>query len=368
MTPNDDKISNIQLCVLVFNIVLGIGILTLPASLTKAAENDGWILCIISGLLCILSIYFMCYVGNKYAEYGLVGTLKKLFGGFVGTALAIPIILYYIFFCSVEVRLFAETAKLYLLPNTSLEIIILPLIILAVLLSRTGIESIARFFESITPFIFFLIFVLITVTIPKSDYSNIRPFLGTPLTKLIKGISVSIFSYAGFEILLLIFPYLRTPKKAFKFSSAGLIIIIVFYVFADIQCLAKFGVKETESFIYPTISLIRASQVPGGFIERLEGLLLALWVTSVFTTLVGLLFSLSVVLSDVLKHKKPKHIVSMFIPIIYIVALWGDSVAELFELSDKLMNTLGLYSIGILPLLMFLFSLFRKRDVKKSEG
>lgn len=128
-----------------------------------------------------------------------------------------------------------------------------------------------------------LIITLILVAIPKSDYSNIRPFFTTPIIKLIKGINVSIFSYAGFEILLVIFPFLRTTKNAFKATSIAFIIIIMDYIIAFIECIAKFGVKETESFIYPVISLIRASQVPGGIIERLEGLLLAFWVTSVFT-------------------------------------------------------------------------------------
>lgn len=367
MTPNDDKISSYQLGVIIFNTVLGIGILSLPASLTKAAENDGWILCIISGALCIFFAYLMCYVGKKYSQYGLVGTLRKLFGKIVGTILALPLLIYFIFFASIEVRLFAETAKLYLLPSTPLEFIIVPLILLMTVLARNGVETIARFFETIMPFIFFLIFILIMVTVPNSDYSNIRPFLGTPLPKLIKGVGVSVFSYAGFEILLVIFPFLRTPKKSFKSSAVGLLLIIVCYVIVEIQCLAKFGVKETQAFIYPTISLIRASQVPGGFIERLEGLLLALWVTSVFTTLVSFAFGFSVICADLLNQKKQKHIISLILPIIYVLSLIGDSVVELFDLSDMIANTFGLYTIAFLPLLMFIFSLFKK-DVNKGES
>lgn len=366
MTPNDDKISTFQLGVFIFNTIFGIGILSLPSSLTKAAENDGWILCIISGLLCILFIYLMCYVGQKYSQYGLVGTLKKLFGRFIGSVMILPVIVYFMFFAGIEMRLFAETAKLYLLPSTPLEFIILPLIFLMVILARAGVEAIARFYETIMPVIIFLIFVLLLVTIPNSDYSNIRPFLGTPLVKIIKGIGTSAFSYAGFEVLLVIFPYLRTPKKAFKASSTALIVIIVCYVLVEIQCIAKFGVKETQALIYPTVSLVRASQVPGGFVERLEGLLLALWVTSVFTTLVAFSFVVAIVVSDFLKHKKPKHIITMFIPIIYIIALIGDSIVEIFNISDMITNTIGFYVIVLLPLLMFIFSLFKK-DVKKGE-
>ncbi|MCX7883831.1 MAG: spore germination protein [Caloramator sp.] len=367
MTPNDDKISSYQLGVIIFNTILGIGILFLPTSLTKVAENDGWILLIISGIISIFFAYLMCYVGKKYSKYGLVGTLRILFGNITGTLLTLPLVIYFIYFSAIEVRLFAETAKLYLLPLTPLEFIIIPIILLTVALARNGIETIARFFEITMIFVSILIFVLIIVTIPNSDYSNIRPFLGTPLVKLIKGINASVFSYAGFEILLVIFPFLRTPNKAFKSSTIGLFLIIMCYVIVEIQCLAKFGVKETQTFIYPTISLIRASQVPGGVIERLEGLLLALWVTSVYTTIVSFCFSISVICADLFNQKKQKHFVSLIIPIIYIFSLFGDSVVELFDLSNLISNTLGLYTMGILPLLMFIFSRF-KRDVNKGEG
>lgn len=146
MTPNDDKISTYQLAVFVFNIIIGIGILTLPASAAKAAENDGWILILISGIICLGLAYLMCYVGERNKDLGFVGTLKKLFGKTIGLLLSIPFILYLIFFASIEIRIFAETAKLYLLPNTPLEFIILPLIFLTVYLARMGVEAIARFF------------------------------------------------------------------------------------------------------------------------------------------------------------------------------------------------------------------------------
>jgi amino acid transporter len=72
MTPSNDKISSIQLLVFIYNIILGVGILTLPSTLAKAAEQDAWILCLISGLVNIIFIYFMCKVGVKYSEDGFV--------------------------------------------------------------------------------------------------------------------------------------------------------------------------------------------------------------------------------------------------------------------------------------------------------
>lgn len=41
---------------------------------------------------------------------------------------------------------------------------------------------------------------------------------------------------------------------------------------------------------------------------------------------------LSVISIDILNQKSPKHIVTMTLPLLYIIALIGDSVAELLNL------------------------------------
>lgn len=368
VTPDDDKISSFQLGVFIYNTILGVGILFLPASLTKAVENDGWILCIISGLINFIFIYFMCKVGEKYTREGFVGTLKKLFGGAAGILLALPAFIYFVLFESFEIRLFAEIVNQYLLPNTPIEFIIIPLFIVTIFLARSGVEPAARFFETVTPLIILVLIILILVTLPKSDYSNIRPLFATPVIKFIKGINKSIFAYSGFEILIIIFPYLRTPKKAFKAASIALTSIIILYTIITIQCLARFGTRETQALIYPTMSLMRVSEIPGGFIERVEGLLLALWVLFVYTTLVSVMFALSVIGGDILNHRNRKHIISLSLPFIYLISLSGQSIAEVFDLTDKMEMTFGIYTLVILPVIMFFAYLIKRKGEHQNES
>jgi spore germination protein (amino acid permease) len=368
MTPSDDKISSIQVGVFVYNAILGVGILTLPSSLVKEVDQDAWILAIISGLINILFIYFMCKVGVKYSEYGFVGTLKKLFGSFFGFMLALPVFIYFLVFSGLETRIFAETLKAFLLSNTPLEFIILPLLILAIFLARSGVEPTSRFFEAVTPVIIFITVIIMLVPLPNSDFTNVRPLFASPISKYITGLSTGAFAFAGFEILLILFPFMRKPTDAFKVSLISLMSIIALYTIVTIECLAKFGSKETQSLIYPTMMLIKSSEIPGAFIERLEGLLIALWVLLVFTTIVALVFAFSIVGGDLLGHRKRKHIISVFLPAMYIVALQGQNIAQLFDLINKLTLYLGTYTVMVLPALMFIMSLFRGKGGKKSEG
>lgn len=368
MIPDDDKISTLQLGVFVFNVILGVGILGFPAGLAKAVENDAWVVGIVSGLINILFIFFICKLGNKYPELGLVGTLRRLFGKVLGTILALPALAYFVIFAALAMRIFAETIKLYLLNNTPLEFIILPLMLLAVFLARSGVEPSARFFEVVTPIIILVMLYLIIVSLPKNDYSNLRPFFTHPVSDYISGLRSGTFAFSGFEILLIMFPFLRKPKEAFKVSSITMLGITALYTIVTILCLAKLGAKETASMIYPTVTLIKASEVPGGFIERQEGVLLAVWVIFVFTTLAGMIYAASVITGDILKQRKRTHAVSIYIPVIYVVSLLGENIAALGKLSDTMSLIFGTYTIMILPPVMLIVSAIKDRGGAKGEG
>lgn len=366
MTPDNDKISSFQVGVFVFNTILGVGILTLPASLAKEVGNDAWLLSIISGLINIPFIYFICKVGENYSEMGLLGTLKSLFGKFLGTLLSLPVLAYLIVFSSLVVRIFAETIKLFLLNNTPIEFIIIPLLILALFLARSGVEPTSRFFEAVTPIIIVILIGLMIIAVPNTkELTNLRPYLTTPVMKYVTGLKAGFFSFAGFEILLILFPFIKKPKGAFKVSVISLLVIIVIYTVIIIECISKFGSKETESLIYPTMTLIKSSEIPGAFIERMEGFLISMWVLFVFTTVVSLMYGFSVIGGDLLKHKQRKHFVALFLPVMHIIALIGGNVAQLFSMIEKLIIYLGGYVIIILPTIMFLMMLIKKRKGNK---
>jgi len=48
MIGSNDKITNIQMMILTVSTVIGVGILSLPASLSQRLGNDGWLLIIIN--------------------------------------------------------------------------------------------------------------------------------------------------------------------------------------------------------------------------------------------------------------------------------------------------------------------------------
>lgn len=362
MTSDNDKISSYQVGVFVFNSILGVGILTLPSTLVKLVGTDAWLLAILSGLANIPFLYFVCKVGEKYGEQGFLGILKSLFGKYLGLIVSLPVFAYLFINSGIVARIFGETVKLYLLNNTPLEFIVVPLLILAVFLARSGVEPICRFFEAVTPVIVVIMIVIIIIAFPNpKQFSNLRPYLVTPVMEYIKGLRSGAFSFSGFEVLVILYPFIKKPKETFKSSLTSLAALIVLYTVIIIECLCKFGEREVKALIYPTMTLVKASEIPGGFIERMEGLLISLWVLFVFTTLVALMYGFSVLGGDLLKQRERKHILSMFLPLMYLTALIGDNIAQLFDIIDKVTLFLGTYTVMILPTAMFIMMLIKRK-------
>mgnify|MGYP000877071650 FL=1 len=365
MISDNDKISNYQLNIFVILTIIEIGMAALPAILVKEVKSDAWILSIITGLVNIPFLYIVSKAAQKTSTQGFVGCLKSLFGKAAGTILAIPVLVYFLFMVGLESRLFGETVKMYFLQRTPIEFIVMPIIIEAVFLAKGGIEVIGRFFEAVFFPIVLINVLLILIAIPKNDFTNLLPVFSADIKEYFSAIIAGSNSFFGYELLLIISPYIKEPKKMFKTSTKALLIVTGFYTIAVILNLGKFGVEETKSLMFPVIALAKAIDVPGSIFERAEGILMAVWVLHVFTTMAMITYLYSVVGAEIIGHKGIKHIATLYIPVVYLFGLLGDNVAQVFKNINMVGATLGIYTVIILPLLILIASYIKNKGGSK---
>lgn len=363
---NNDKITGAQLWILIVLTVLGVGIFSLPREVTEITGADGWITTILGGALAFLNFYFISRLVKRFPGDTLVEIANKALGKFLGIPLILIFWAYLLAVVAITLRIFGEVVKMTLLSQTPIEVIILSLIIVSLILARGGIEPIVRF-DEITFFIILLsLIVIILLAIPRSDFSNILPILRTEPVKLLYGAYKTTYAFGGYEIVLLIIPFLQKPDKILKSGVIAFTIICVIYVLIVILSLAKFGSYDVKNLIWPTLSMIRSINVPGSFIEKLEGVAMALWVLLAFTTIVPFVYGLGLIPSRLLKQKEFKHFCTIIIPIIYLGALIPDNIVEAHKYLGIIINYLGVISIFVLPILLFIVSSIRRMGVQKN--
>ncbi|MEH7612939.1 GerAB/ArcD/ProY family transporter, partial [Gottfriedia acidiceleris] len=282
-----DQISTNQTVMLIVNFIFGAGILILPRSVTdKVKTPDGWITVIISGLIITLLTFLLVMLCKQYPNETYFQFTQKIIGKWLGISLSIIIIVYYVCLSALEVRVMAETTRLFLLQGTPTWAILIPFLWIGLYLVLGGINSIARILEIIFPItvLFFLLVIFLGIGIIEID--NLRPVLGNGIKPVLNGLKTTSLSFSGFEVILFIFVFMKDKSKISKTIMFGIGIPYVFYTITVVAVVGAFSVDGVLLQTWPVLTYIRSYDIQGLFVERFDSLLLVIWIMQIFATFI----------------------------------------------------------------------------------
>jgi len=347
--------------------VIGVGVFSYPRDLTERIGSDGWFVTLLGGVASWILFYLIYKIVKLNNFNNFYSILHNNLGGFLGKICAVIFVAFNIFSIALGMRVFSEVIKMYLLLRTPTEFILMIMIFTGIYLVRSGLDVLIRFNE-ISFWVMFIPIVFVLLAAGKgADFTNVLPVFNNSFPDYIKAISTTIYAFTGYQIAYLLIPSAKDKEKLPKIIFKSTIFISVFYVIITIMVLAIFGKKETSTFLWPTITMIKSIDIPGTFIERWEGIVMALWVIFYFTTFVnGYYFS-----SDILKHafKLEDVKISSFVlmPFIYLIALYPENVARLYEVSISTNYTLATFCLIILPIILLIISTVKLKGGCKNE-
>jgi len=364
MIRNNDTISPYQIAMIIIMSVISVGVFSIAGDAAEAAGSDGWLIVALAGMANLLALAVIIklnsrFPGKTFAEYA-----QTIIGVIPGKALTLLFAAYLLLVIAYVTRSFTEVVKMFLLFRTPTEVIMLSLILVCTYIVRGGAECIGRINELIFPIIFIPFFIVLMFGFPVMDFSNLLPVLQTPPGKMLSAVPAVIFSYGGIELALFYIGFMKEPRKAYKPALLAVAFIIFFLTLITAFCIAAFGPEATKQFLWPLVSYIRAIHLPGLFIERLDGVILTLWMLTVFTTIVSAYFVIGYSISKIIGTKEQKQYILPLSILIYYLALQPDSLATLYTWGRAIFPyaiTLFLY---IIPILLLLVAKLRKLGVR----
>lgn len=340
--------------------IVGVGIFSYPRQLADNVGTDGWVVTIISGII-IYFIFYICYKGiksNEYDKFNII--LEKNFGKIFGGILAVIFVIYGVFSISLGMRIFVEVIKMYLLEKTPTEFLVIITIFTGIYLVRNEVSTLVKFNEVCFWIMFIPIILALLCTLNKTDFTNILPVIDSNIYNYPNALKNSIYSFAGIEIIYLIGPFVKNKANVTNIVLKSIIFITLFYVVVFIFSLAVFSKEQTKIMLWPTITMINSIDIRGAFIERWEGVIMAIWIIFYFTTFSNVYYLSSDIIKDVFKLDDIKLSSAIIAPLIYILSLYPQNIAEVYNLQDKVVPVLFLYSSVILPILILLVGKFKK--------
>ncbi|QQY79903.1 spore germination protein [Keratinibaculum paraultunense] len=360
-----NKISNIQIKALVITSVVGVGMLSLPSDVAMIMGNDGWMGILIGGLLNIPFIIMMNKIfklepGKDFFQLG-----EEVLNLVVFKIFLIINVVYLILMLGYTNRIFADVIKTYLLETTPIRVVFITMLLAASYIARSPIEVIARMAVIINPIIIGFIIFLVIINIPHMDITEIYPLFQVSYRDIPKGIVTALFSYTGYEIILLALPQAEDKKNTLKYSISGMLIVIAIYLTVFFISLSQYGIHQLKREIWPTIAIVKEIDLPGYFLENLDGIVMAVWVMVVYEVLGSTLHLTGKMLSGIFNTKTHDIFILPLLPIIYIISLLPKNLVETEQYLGNILNYLSVITIMIIPTIIFIATYISNRRKKQ---
>lgn len=362
----NDRISNSQLSIFIVMTVIGVGVFSLPRNVANTAGPDGYMTVIAGGLLSLIDFYIICKLIKRFPNSTLFEISVKTVGKVITVPMVGVFLAYAVVMAAGILRIFGEVVKMTLLVRTPVEVILICTLIPGLILMRSGVEPIVRFDEIVFPVVAGTLIIVLLLMISGCDFSNLLPFMRTDFRAILKGSYSTIFSYSGFEFVLLLIPFIKNPNKSFRSGVIAFSIIIGTYFLVTILSFGQLGIAETKHLIWPTLSAMDSVDIPGSFIERLEGVAMTTWVLLAFTSIVPFSYFAALTASRALGQTESKHLCSMILPLIYTIAMIPGSIVDVYDYLEKAFNYIGAAAIVGVPVILLIVSSIRKIGVDKN--
>lgn len=329
MFSSNNKISVRQLQILIMCNTLGIGIIILP----KIFFGFSMLNMILLLFFILAAVYLITRVTQNYDGDNFFSYTQRIFGTTAAKIFSVMLMIKIFITTALQLKLFSQIIKIYVLPKTPSYIVNLVLIITAGYLVSKGYETRARLSEILIWLIILPLAIVFFITV--FDIKNI-PYGNTNinLARTFEGI----FIFSQLDYLFLCEPFIKksSPKKIFE------AIIFSWLAIFFLMCIIKMKIQY-ETF-FPIIKLMTITDIPGGFVQNQDFFIISFVIITFFVLISsGIFFS-----SELFACINEKHKILICCAIIYFICFINQNI------SCKIIYILGTFFYFVFPLIILI--------------
>ncbi|AMA74102.1 GerAB/ArcD/ProY family transporter [Aneurinibacillus thermoaerophilus] len=354
------SLTPVQLVFLIFGVIIGTGFITLPRGVMEKAREDAWLTIILAIGFCFFSLWLILRIARVFPGDTVIEYNVKLFGRTVGLLFNLSLAGYYLFFTITGIRVMAEVVRSEMLPFTPIEVIIGSMLLILLYSSWDGLMPIVRIHESGIPSSIFMLVFFLMLAYLEADWYELRvPFLDG-MTSVIQSLPNTVYSFLGYEILFLYYPFIAKKEKAYLHTAIGIGVSGIFYIFVVLGALVTLGPDVTIAQTYPVITMAKTIEIVRQFIERAELLLIILWLPLAYTTHLVTFFSTAFALNRTFPRISLRWWMVLSLPLIFVLSLVPENLIEM-EGWLNVVGAIGLFLLIGYPLLLLTCVFVRRK-------
>ncbi len=320
------RISKWQAVFLVANSILASMILVAPSLLVQVAGEDAWITVLIAGVFGLLIGGLVVSLGLRFPQQNLVEYSIDLLGSWFGRAVCIIFALFFLYLNAYLVRTFSGLLVTETMPETPFVVFNILLIILVAYGVYQGLEVITRVNDIVFPLSILVLLGIFSMGIPEMDFEQLKPFLSHSFPNMLRASLILLAFYAEGAFLLMVIPTMSRPEEVKMVVGSVSVILFIVMLVDVVGLLALFGSNETARMAFPTFEFAKTVHL-GGFLERIESLVVGIWVGSVGLKIMTFYYISVVTFAEVfnLQHYRPLVLPYAFILAVLSIIGWADT-------------------------------------------
>lgn len=360
--PEHSKFRASYLFFILFNILIGVGVVALPRRVFQHAKQDSWLVIIITAVIAHLLLAIIIFILKTYKGTDLYGILQETFGNWLAKVFGYLFIVYFFIVYLSALTKYTEFIVVFIFPQHSRFIIGFLMTILIAYCIYGGIRVIVG-----VCFLFFLLSFwlngVLAVPATMIDTNNYFPLFEIDRNGLFNGLLVSAYSFLGIEVLWYLYPYIRNKEKTMLYSQLGLFATVIALLGYVIISIGFFAPKQLESLIWPGFVMFKV--ISFSVFERLDIFAVSFWKFIILPNLILYAWLMTRSLKRI-KHIKQKHSIWGIIILSSIGLHFIDTQRQLEHLL-KIADYSGLFFTFLFPILLLPFAIIKRIRGAKNE-
>lgn len=365
---NKNVITPVQLVLMSIGSGLIFPFIFMPILSAPPANQDAWIVLILSSLFISIIAVPSLFLINKFRDVDVNEMAEMILGGFLGKAAAVVFVAFFIFCFTACTLISVIGINLYVLPLTPPWVLLLCIIISASYPAYKGAGTIGRLASLLVPLIILAIIIFLLLAIDHMDLSRIKPVLAdSTLLQINQGAFLTAARFSEVLIFLVFSFFLPQESSINKTFVAALSIFMVLNFIMLLPVLTVLGVEFGKHAWSPYFVFSR--QVGAyDFIERVHSLNVLTWFPVNVLKLAIYNFMGSYVLSNAVKAKSHKSFVILLSIIAFIICLlpmMNELTTISLLISDQVFPFIIIFFSFVMPTIIAIVYLIRRKKVDR---
>lgn len=345
------------------SVQIGVGLFSLPRLVSEEAGHSGWIAILIAGLITQLSVLIIFVLARRFQGLDLYGIINRLLGRWVGSLLGFCFALYCILIAADVSRNYIEVVQQWLFPASS-KALFYSLLLMPIAYCAVGGARVLGRFAVLTFFATVWMILLLIVPLQEIQTDYYQPIFEFEWSGLMRATYKVSASMVGFELMLVIYPFIQNKKKALLATSIGIWSTTLFYLAVVLVAIGFYSQDQIKMIVSPTLTLFKIVMLP--LAERIEHFGISTWSFLIVSTAATYLWAAGRFVTQ-LKRWNPAFSTLLFVPLLFLLGVYPRDMAMLAKF-EEIAAMIGSAVSLFFPLFLLLLAiLFRKRAERRPQ-